>query len=186
MRQTDLYPYQSNRRAQAAVKHRAYTLEGWVGKQIARTVLETERMLRTCLIHPKRLVGVMDGVRSQIDASSRHTDVPSAQTDANKSAKAPEIVSTPQQTPKLADIPIENGPQKSQTSSGSARTGRPLATRETAVNGTEHVKRAQKRQTHRFRMKSQCPDLLIDGEGLPQVISKYTHRGTRQSRRWRP
>ena len=65
--------------------------------------------------------GAMDGVRSQIDASSSHMDVPSAQTDVNKSAKAPEIVSTPQQTPKLADIPIENGPQKSQTSSGSAQ-----------------------------------------------------------------
>jgi len=186
MRQMDLYPYQSNQRAQAAVKHQGYTLDGWVGKQIARTILETERMQSICLIHLKQLVGVMDGVRSQIDASSRHTDVPSAQTDANKSAKVPEIISMPQQRPKLADIPIENGPQKSQTSSGSARTGRPLATRETAVNGTEHVKWAQKCQTHRFCMKSQCPDLLINGEGLPRMISKYTHHRMRQSRRWRP
>ena len=54
----------------------------------------------------KCMVNLTDGVGSQTNASSGHKDVSSVQTDANKPANMPDIVSTPQKRQKSPDIPI--------------------------------------------------------------------------------
>ena len=54
----------------------------------------------------KHMVNVTDGVGSQTNVSSGHKDVSSIQTDANKPANTPDIVSTPQKRQKSPDIPI--------------------------------------------------------------------------------
>ena len=52
------------------------------------------------------MVDVTDGVGSQMNTLSGHKDMSSIQTDANKPANMPDIISTPQKRQKSPDIPI--------------------------------------------------------------------------------
>jgi len=54
----------------------------------------------------KRIVNATDGVGSHANASSGHADVPNVQTNANKPANTPEIVSIPRKRTKPPDLPI--------------------------------------------------------------------------------
>jgi len=98
----------------------------------------------------KRIVNAMGGVGSHANASSGHTDVPNVQTNANKPANTPEIVSIPRKREKPPDSPMETARRRpdepngcgSHADASSARTHAHCVGNktETAGNEAEHVR----------------------------------------------
>jgi len=107
----------------------------------------------------KRIVDATDGIGSQSDASSGHTDMPCIEMDAITTANEPEIVNTPPKKPKLPDLPVETtrwvpGEQNGCSNHADASSVRTDAycignSTETAVHAPENVR------TRRNRWKMQ-------------------------------
>jgi len=107
-----------------------------------------------------------------------------------------EIVRLPRKKTKPPDLPTEAARQCS-GEPASCRNHADRSTMHTDVqsvmkssitpaNETENVRMRQNRKSHLLNPKLSDPSVLVDEERLGQVVSKYTHRGTRQWRRWAP
>ena len=102
----------------------------------------------------KRVVDARDGIGSQSDMSSGHSDMPSTETDVNRSANAMENVSIPRIKEKPPDIPMEitrGHPDEPDGCGNSADTSSMQTDAhsigeetETAANETENVRKRQK------------------------------------------
>ena len=101
----------------------------------------------------KHIIEETDGIGSHVDTSSGHSDMPSAETDANRSANMMENVSIPQKKTKLPDLPSRSArmpPDKPNgigdvTDMSSAPTDGPCVETETetAVNEMGNVSTCQ-------------------------------------------